>query len=78
MFIAAAADLFQGRIFGLIYGIMEGGVGIGAALGAWVPGYIFDRAHTYQWGFAVALAAFILSGLLMWVVAPKKALQEKA
>jgi MFS family permease len=77
MFIAAAADLFKGRIFGFIYGIMEGGVGIGAALGAWVPGYIFDRTHSYQWGFALALAAFVLSGLLMWVVAPKKALRKK-
>ena len=78
MFIAAAADLFKGRIFGFIYGIMEGGVGIGAALGAWVPGYIFDRTHSYQWGFALALAAFVLSGLLMWVVAPKKAIHQKA
>jgi len=78
MFIAAAADLFQGRIFGFIYGIMEGGVGIGAAFGAWVPGYIFDRTHSYQWGFALALAAFVLSGLLMWVVAPKKAIHQKA
>jgi len=78
MFIAAAADLFQGRIFGFIYGIMEGGVGIGAALGAWVPGYIFDRTHSYQWGFALALAAFVCSGLLMWVVAPKKAIHQKA
>jgi len=78
MFIAAAADLFQGRIFGFIYGIMEGGVGIGAAFGAWVPGYIFDRTHSYQWGFALALAGFVLSGLLMWVVAPKKAVHQKA
>jgi len=77
MFIAAAADLFKGRIFGLIYGIMEGGVGIGAALGAWVPGYIFDKTHTYQWGFAMALAAFVLSGFLMWVVAPGKASKKK-
>ena len=77
MFIAAAADLFKGRIFGLIYGIMEGGVGIGAALGAWVPGYIFDRAHSYQWAFAIALVVFVLSCFLMWVVAPGKALQKK-
>jgi sugar phosphate permease len=78
MFIAAAADLFKGRIFGLIYGIMEGGVGIGAAFGAWVPGYIFDRANSYQWAFAIALAVFVISDLLMWVAAPGKAHQENA
>ena len=77
MFIAAAADLFKGRIFGLIYGIMEGGVGIGAAFGAWVPGYIFDKVHSYQWAFAIALGVFVLSCLLMWVAAPGKALQKK-
>jgi sugar phosphate permease len=76
MFIAAAADLFKGRIFGLIYGIMEGGVGIGAAFGAWIAGYIFDRAHSYQWAFALALAVLVLSGLLMWVAAPGKALSS--
>jgi len=78
MFIVAAADLFKGRIFGLIYGIMEGGVGIGAAFGAWVAGYIFDRAHSYQWAFTLALAVFVLSGLLMWVAAPGKANQKNA
>jgi MFS family permease len=77
MFMATAADLFKGRIFGLIYGIMEGGVGIGAALGAWVPGYIFDRAHSYEWAFAIAIIVFVLSGLLMWVAAPRKAGQRE-
>ena len=78
MFIAAAADLFKGRIFGLIYGIMEGGVGLGAAFGAWVAGYIFDRAHSYQWAFTLALAVFVISGLLMWVAAPGKTNQKNA
>jgi len=78
MFMATAADLFKGRIFGLIYGIMEGGVGIGAALGAWVPGYIFDRAHSYEWAFAIAIIVFVLSGLLMWVAAPRKAGQRES
>ncbi|MBW2043988.1 MAG: hypothetical protein JRI96_03765 [Deltaproteobacteria bacterium] len=27
---------FQGKVFGLIYGLLEGAVGIGAAFGAWV------------------------------------------
>lgn len=78
MFMAAAADLFKGRIFGLIYGIMKGGVGIGAALGAWLPGYIFDRAQSYQWAFAIAIIVFVLSSLLMWVAAPRKTRQRKA
>ena len=38
MFMSAAADLFKGKVFGLIYGIVEGAIGIGGAFGAWVGG----------------------------------------
>ncbi|MGD2126436.1 MAG: MFS transporter [Desulfobacteraceae bacterium] len=73
MFMAAAADLFKGRVFGLIYGILEGGIGVGAAFGAWVAGYIFDTTKSYGWAFVLAVAVFILSALFMWLAAPRKA-----
>jgi OFA family oxalate/formate antiporter-like MFS transporter len=73
MFMAAAADLFKGRVFGLVYGILEGCIGIGAAFGAWVAGFIFDSAQSYQWAFNVALFVFALSGFIMWLAAPRKA-----
>jgi hypothetical protein len=34
MFMSVAADLFKGKIFGLIYGFVEAGIGIAGALGA--------------------------------------------
>jgi hypothetical protein len=34
MFMSVPADLFKGKIFGLIYGFVEAGIGIAAALGA--------------------------------------------
>lgn len=53
MVMSAAADLFQGRMFGMIYGIVEAAIGIGGALGAWVAGFIFDITQTYKGAFGV-------------------------
>jgi OFA family oxalate/formate antiporter-like MFS transporter len=77
MFMAAAADLFRGKVFGLVYGIVEGAIGIGGAFGAWVAGAIFDRTQSYQWAFFLALVVFSLSGAFMWLAAPRKARLEK-
>jgi len=73
MFMSAAADLFKGNLFGLVYGILEGGIGVGAALGAWVAGFIFDRTESYQLAFFLAISVFILSCLFIWLAAPRKA-----
>jgi len=72
IFMAAAADLFKGRIFGLIYGIVEGCIGVGGALGSWIGGYVFDTTQSYQWAFVLAIAMFLLSGIFIWIAAPRK------
>jgi MFS family permease len=73
MFMAAAADLFRGKTFGLVYGMVEGMIGIGAALGAWAAGFIFDLTDSYRPAFGLAVFMFILSGFFMWLAAPRKA-----
>ncbi len=72
MFMSVAADLFQGRSIGLIYGLLEGILGIGAAFGSWVAGFIFDKTQSYQWAFVLAVSVSILSCLFVWVAAPRK------
>jgi len=72
MYMAIAADLFKGRIFGLIYGIIEGGIGVAGALGAWVAGYIFDIYHSYQGAFVLVIMVFITSIFFVWLAAPAK------
>ena len=72
MFMAVAADLFRGRIFGLIYGFIEAGIGIAGALGAWIAGFIFDKTQSYQAAFVLVIIAFLLSGCLVWLAAPRK------
>ncbi len=72
LFISIAADLFKGKGFGLIYGIVEGGIGIAGAIGAWIAGFLFDMTHSYQWAFLLGIIAVLLSGLLVWVAAPRR------
>ncbi|UCG06647.1 MAG: MFS transporter [Desulfobacterales bacterium] len=72
MFIAVAADLFKGKVFGLIYGFVEAGVGIAGAFGAWVAGYIFDKTQSYQMAFILVIVVMLLSCLFIWLAAPRK------
>ena len=72
MFMSVAADLFKGKAFYLIYGFVEGAIGIGEAFGAWVGGYIFEKTMSYQWSFVLAIIVFILFCLFIWVTAPRK------
>lgn len=72
MFMAAATDIFKGKIFGLIYGIVEAFIGIAGAFGAWVGGFVYDRTQSYQWAFIIAFAAFALACVFMWFAAPRK------
>jgi sugar phosphate permease len=72
IFMAASADLFRGRIFGLIYGIVEACIGVGGALGSWIGGYVFDKTQSYQWAFILAIAMFLLSALFIWIAAPRQ------
>jgi MFS family permease len=67
-----AADLYKGRHFGWIYGTLEGVLGIGAALGAYVGGAIFDRTGNYFWGFILIMVFNLTSIPLVWLVAPRK------
>jgi MFS family permease len=72
LFMSIAADLYKGRNFGWIYGTLEGVLGIGAALGAYVGGAVFDRTGSYFWGFILIMIFNIISIPLVWLVAPRK------
>lgn len=70
--IAAAGDIFQGKHFGAIIGLLLLGGYIGGAVGAWLGGYLFDRLQTYDWHFILAIAVTILSAALIWKARPSK------
>jgi MFS family permease len=72
MYMCVSADLYRGRNFGLIYGIVEGVLGIGSAFGAWMGGYIYDQTQNYLWAFILAILMNFISIALVWFAAPRK------
>ena len=72
MFMSISGDLYKGKNFGLIYGMVEGNIGIGAAVGTWVGGYIFDQTQNYLWAFILAILISFISIVLVWFIAPRR------
>ena len=66
------ADIFQGKSFGLIFGVTQAATGIGAALGPWLAGLIFDHWGTYLPALQGMLVIYVLSSAGVWIVAPRK------
>ncbi|MBM3225641.1 MAG: MFS transporter [Candidatus Tectomicrobia bacterium] len=54
---AIAADLFPGRSFGTIFGLMSIGHGLGGAFGPWYGGYVYDIMGSYRPAFVLAFGA---------------------
>jgi len=67
---AAAADLYQGKHFGSILGVITLGGFSGGALGAWLGGYLFDLTQAYSVNFLVAAGMMLASAALVWKARP--------
>jgi MFS family permease len=76
-YMAVSADLFQGRWFGMIYGMNEAVIGLGSALGPWVAGFIFDTTGSYRAALIMAMAVCFASCIFVWLSAPRKVRQVK-
>ena len=72
IYMSASADLFQGKSYGLLYGILEAVIGLGSALGPWLGGFVFDATGSYRTAFLIAIAACLLSCPFVWIAAPRK------
>ena len=56
---AITVDLFAGKNFGIIFGLISIGHGIGGALGPWYAGYVYDRFGAYTPAFVMAFVALV-------------------
>ncbi len=72
---AIAADIFQGKHFGAIYGILAFGIALGHIFGPWFGGYLFDLYHSYTIPFTVSLLGVLLGCICVWIAAPRKVRQ---
>lgn len=71
-FAPTAADLFQGKNFGSINGVVTAGFGVGGAMGSYLGGLIYDIAGDYRVALATVMVCLVLAASLIWMAAPRK------
>lgn len=64
---AMASDWFGGRHFGAIYGVMNLGNGLGAALGPWFGGLVHDLTGSYRLAFLTAVGCCAIGATCFWL-----------
>ena len=65
---AKTADLFPGRQLGTILGVITIGSGLGAAVGAWAAGAIFDLTGSYRLAFALSIISYLCGIIAFWAL----------
>ncbi|MFH1031873.1 MAG: MFS transporter [Chloroflexota bacterium] len=70
---SGAADIFHGRHFGAIAGILIAGMGMGGAIGPWLGGYIYDVSGSYKAAFIVVMVGLVFACFTYFMAAPRKA-----
>lgn len=65
---ALVAQIFGARYMGTLFGIVFFSHQIGAFLGAWLGGYVFDVTGSYQGVWWTAVALGVLSAALHWPI----------
>ena len=72
MFGAMPADLFQGSRFAAIFGVVSVAANLGAGVGPWLTGYIYDMTGSYDDAWWLAIVVSIFSIGAVWMAAPRK------
>ena len=72
VFAATPADLFAGKRYGVIFGVLATAASAGAALGPWLTGLSFDIQGDYDRAFGLAMVVCLISIAAMWLAAPRK------
>ncbi|MBI2081112.1 MAG: MFS transporter [candidate division NC10 bacterium] len=62
---ALTAELYRGRSYGAIFGMISVGQGLGMALGPWLGGVIFDAMGSYQAAFGLAVACTVAAAAFL-------------
>jgi len=73
---ATAADIFKGRYFGLIYGVLQLALGIGLFGGPILGGFIYDRSGSYSAAVVFCMIAVVVATVCIWLAAPRRGREE--
>ena len=75
---AGAADIFHGKHFGVVGGLLLTGMGVGGAIGPWLGGYLHDISGSYIGAFVLCMVCIGLACVAFWIAAPRKAARLKS
>ena len=67
-----AADFFQGKAYGSIFGTLFMLNNVGGAFGAWFAGFIYDQMKSYVPLFIIMIICSICASVTIWLAAPLK------
>jgi MFS family permease len=74
---AMSADAYRGRHYGTIYGLINLSNGLGAALGPWLSGALYDATGSYRLAFGVAIGGVGCACLSLWLAAGRRLIDLK-
>jgi MFS family permease len=69
---ASSADIFDGRQYGFVFGLVQAVINLAGAIGAWLGGAIFGHYQSYTIAFVLSIAFLSMSCLFIWMAAPRK------
>jgi MFS family permease len=72
VFGAIPAEIFEGKHYGSIFGMLMLVSISGGAVGPWVAGAIHDHTGSYALAFWIAIAASLVSIVAIWQAAPRR------
>jgi len=67
-----AADFFEGKTYGGIFGALMLLNGIGGASGSWLAGFVHDQVGSYVPVFIIMIASALFACVTIWKAAPRK------
>jgi MFS family permease len=69
---AIASQLFPGRRFGVIYGFLSVGNGIGGGVAPWFGGFVHDVTGSYRIAFLIAMSFCAVGSACFWLARPTR------
>ncbi len=69
---AMASQLFPGRRFGVIYGMLSVGNGIGGGIAPWFGGVVHDVTGSYRAAFLIAVSFCAVGSACFWLARPRR------
>jgi MFS family permease len=73
---STATDIFKGRYFELIYGVLQLALGIGLFGGPILGGFIYDRSGSYSPAIVFCMIAVVAATVCIWAAAPRRGREE--